>query len=194
LDNEDWLFFCDYRETISSGSDLEPREWRQEVGVKCADARRLGDGRGAWGGVLAGGVGLADTVPLGLGLGNAKVADGDAENAGEDVDVGLADGEGVGVGVGVGGGGIIFSQWCSGTLAPPISLTNASQRAWSFSKSGGPNGLSAVPGKTKYVTFRSLTGRLYGVDSPLICFAIRSDASPTLSFGPMSPTIAGYTA
>ena len=59
---------------------------------------------------MAGGVGLADTVPLGLGLGNAKVADGDAGDAGEDVAVGLANEEGVGGGVGVGGGGIIFSQ------------------------------------------------------------------------------------
>src|SRR5205823_10430465 len=99
------------------------KSWRESGGC-----RRLGDGRGAWLGLLAGGVGLADTVPLGLGLGNAKVGDGDAEDAGEGVVVGLADGEGVGVGVGVGGGGIIFSQWCNGTLAPPISLTNASQR------------------------------------------------------------------
>jgi len=59
---------------------------------------------------LAGGVGLADTVPLGLGLGNAKVADGDAEDPGGDVEDGVTDGKGVGVGVGVGGGGIIFSQ------------------------------------------------------------------------------------
>ncbi len=51
--------------------------------------------------------------------------------------------------------------------------------------------MSAVPGKIKYVTFNSLTGRLYGVDCGLISLAIRNEASPTLSFGPMSPTIAG---
>ena len=109
------------------------------------------------GGVSAG---LGDAVPLGLEAGNANVADGDADNEGEFVDVGVANGEGLGVGVGVGGGEIMFSQWCSGTVAPPISSTSFWQRAWSFSRSGGPNGLSAVPGNTKYVTFRSLTGRL----------------------------------
>jgi hypothetical protein len=40
----------------------------------------------------------------------------------------LEDGEGLGVGLGV-GEGMIFSQRCSGTLAPPISLTSVSQRA-----------------------------------------------------------------
>src|SRR5207247_5254783 len=81
--------------------------------------------------------GVGDAAPPGLEGGNANVADGDA------------DGEGLGVGVGVGGGGIMFSQWCSGTVAPPISSTSFWQRAWSFSRSGGPNGLSAVPGNTK---------------------------------------------
>jgi hypothetical protein len=33
-------------------------------------------------------------------------------------------------------------------LAPPISFTSASQRACSFSKSGGPHDESAVPLKT----------------------------------------------
>ena len=87
----------------------------------------------------------------GLGIGKANVAEGEADGAldvpgdGDDVDVG----EGVGVGVGVGGGGIIFSQWCNGTVAPPISFTNVSHFACSFSKSGGPKGGSAVPGKIR---------------------------------------------
>jgi hypothetical protein len=37
----------------------------------------------------------------------------------------VADDVALGEGVGVGGGGIIFSQWCSGALAPPISSTSA---------------------------------------------------------------------
>ena len=56
------------------------------------------------------------------------------------------DGEGLGVGLGV-GEGIMFSQRCNGTLAPPISFTSVSHRAWILSKSGGPNGFSAVPGE-----------------------------------------------
>ena len=76
------------------------------------------------GGVSAG---LGDTVPLGLEAGNANVADGDADSEGEFVDVGVANGEGLGVGVG--GGGIMFSQWCSGTVAPPISFTSVWERA-----------------------------------------------------------------
>lgn len=40
----------------------------------------------------------------------------------------LEDGEGLGVGLGV-DEGMIFSQRCSSTLAPPISLTSVSQRA-----------------------------------------------------------------
>ena len=100
-------------------------------------------------------------------IGNANVAAGDADGAdalaaGDIVDVGVDEGEGVGVGVGVGvgGGGMMFIQWCSGTVAPPISSTSFWQRTWSLSKSGGPKGVSAVPGKIKYVTLRSLTGRL----------------------------------
>src|SRR6266404_4561408 len=90
---------------------------------------------------------------VGLEIGNANVALGDA--AGEPVDP--EDDVDVGLGVGV---GIIFSQWCSGTLAPPTSSTSFWQMLCSFSKSGGPNCASPVPGKIRYVTFRSLTGRL----------------------------------
>src|SRR6476646_729520 len=73
---------------------------------------------------------------------NAKVGDG--EGVPDAVDEG--DGEGLGVGLGV-GEGIMFCQRCNGTLAPPISFTRVSQRALILSKSGGPNGFSAVPGK-----------------------------------------------
>ena len=67
-----------------------------------------------------------------MGIGNANVAEGDADGVvdtpgdGDGVDVGEGDGVGVGLGVGVGGGGMIFSQWCNGTVAPPISFTNVS--------------------------------------------------------------------
>jgi len=65
---------------------------------------------------------------VGLEIGNANVAEGDAAGGlaglGEDVDVGDGETVGVGEGVGVGGGGIILSQRCSWTVAPPISSTN----------------------------------------------------------------------
>ena len=70
-------------------------------------------------------VGGAAAVPPALGVGNANVADGDVEGVADAV----GDGDGEGLGVGVGRGGMMSSQWCSGTLAPPISLTSASQRA-----------------------------------------------------------------
>src|SRR5687768_2617337 len=89
---------------------------------------------------------------VGVTSGNANVEVGDAPGAagvpegdGDTTGVGL----GVGVGVGLGNGGIIFSQRCNGTPAPPISFTNSSQRVWIFSRSGGPNGVSAVPGNTR---------------------------------------------
>ena len=88
----------------------------------------------------------ADSVAAGLETRNAKVGDGDGEGVPEAVEEG--DGDGLGVGLGV-GEGIIFSQRCNGTLAPPISFTSVSQRAWILSKSGGPNGFSAVPGKMR---------------------------------------------
>ena len=79
---------------------------------------------------------------LGLATGKAKVAPGDAAGvvdmpgavgAGVGlaviVDVGVAEAGGLGVGVGVGGGGIMFSQWCNGAAAPPISSTRVWQRA-----------------------------------------------------------------
>ena len=89
------------------------------------------------------------------GIGKAKVADGTA--VGETEGVGVREGVGVGDGVGV---GMILLQRCSGTVAPPTAFTNSSQRFCSFSKSGGPQRASAVPGKIRYVTLRSLTGRL----------------------------------
>jgi len=86
---------------------------------------------------------------VGVGIGKANVADDEeADDPGgtDAAGVGLA---GVGVGVGLGSGGIIFSQWWSGTVAPPISFTKVSQRPCNFSRSGGPKGDSAVPGKIR---------------------------------------------
>ena len=80
----------------------------------------------------------------GLETRNANVGAGEGDGVPDAVDEG--DGEGLGVGLGV-GEGTIFSQRCNDTLAPPISFTSVSQRAWILSKSGGPNGFSAVPGK-----------------------------------------------
>ena len=92
-----------------------------------------------------------DSFETGLENRNANVAAGDGEGVADPATEGdgvtLGDGVALGVGPGVGEGGIIFSHLCKGTLAPPISLISASQRAWIFSKSGGPNGFSAVPGK-----------------------------------------------
>jgi hypothetical protein len=86
-------------------------------------------------------------TPVGTGAGNVKCERRRrvTEKAFPDA-VDEGDGEGLGVGLGV-GEGIMFSQRCNGTLAPPISFTSVSQRAWILSKSGGPNGFSAVPGK-----------------------------------------------
>ncbi len=84
---------------------------------------------------LCAGDGLSNGGGLRLGSGNANVADGEADGIsdvpgeGDDVDVGLGDGDGLGVGVGVGSGGMMFVQWYSGTVAPPISSTNFWQRA-----------------------------------------------------------------
>ena len=64
-----------------------------------------------------------------LGIGNANVAEGEADGVVDVPGDGEAEGVGVGVGVGVGGGGMMFSQWCSGTVAPPISFTNVSHFA-----------------------------------------------------------------
>jgi len=91
-----------------------------------------------------------EAVSAGVETRNAKVGDGAGKGVPEGVDEGdggpLEDGEGLGVGLGV-GEGTMFSQRCNGTLAPPISFTSVSHRAWILSKSGGPNGFSAVPGK-----------------------------------------------
>ena len=78
---------------------------------------------------------------VGLLRGKANVAEaegvdatdgtGEVVSTGPGLDVAPAVGEvdGDGVGVGVGGGGIIFSQWCSGTVELPISSTSFWQRA-----------------------------------------------------------------
>lgn len=105
----------------------------------------MGLGLTAATGELAGvGVEPADAVAAGLETRNANVGAGEGEGVPDAVDDG--DGEGLGVGLGV-GEGMMFSQRCNGTLAPPISFTSISQRVWILSKSGGPNGFSAVPGK-----------------------------------------------
>ena len=81
-----------------------------------------------------------DAVSAGVDTGNAKLGACDRDGVPDAV------GEGLGVGLGV-GEGIMLAQRCNGTLAPPISFSNVSLRAWILSKSGGPNGFSAVPGK-----------------------------------------------
>ena len=72
-------------------------------------------------------------VPAELGTGNANVGDGETDPVGDTPGEGDAsvpgDTVGLDTGLGVGEGGMIFSQWCNGTLAPPISLTSVSQRA-----------------------------------------------------------------
>jgi len=62
-----------------------------------------------------------DAVATGLERPNANVAAGDGEGIADPVTEGEGVGLGDGVGLGVGEGGIIFSQLCKGTLAPPIS-------------------------------------------------------------------------
>jgi len=72
-------------------------------------------------------------VAAGLGMGNANVGDAEVEGPAQTLDEGdavaLGVARGLDTGLGVGEGGMIFSQRCSGTLAPPISLTSVSQRA-----------------------------------------------------------------
>ena len=76
---------------------------------------------------------LSGVVAPGPGTGNANFGDGEAETVANTLDdgdaVALDDTRGLDTGLGVGEGGMIFSQRCSGTLAPPISLTSVSQRA-----------------------------------------------------------------
>ena len=109
-----------------------------------------------------------ETLQDGCGSGAGEfLADGPGE-AGEP-------GDGVGDGVSVGeaapgeealsrgeGDGLarMSSHAQSSPVYPPISFSRAAQRSWSFCKSGGPAGSSAEPGKTIYVIFRSLAGRL----------------------------------
>ena len=76
---------------------------------------------------------LGVAVATGLGMGNANAGEGEveipADILGEEDAVPLGDARGLYTGLGVGEGGMIFSQRCNGTLAPPISLTSVSQRA-----------------------------------------------------------------
>jgi hypothetical protein len=85
------------------------------------------------GGLVGLGVESGGVVATGLGTGKANVGDGGTEAVADTLDEGdavaLGDARGLDSGLGIGEGGIIFSQRCSGTLAPPISLTSVSQRA-----------------------------------------------------------------
>lgn len=94
------------------------------------------------------GVDSGEADGVGDGVGKAKVGEtiGVGDSLGEGVAVGLSEGVGLGVGVGV---GMRLAQRYNGVLAPPSSWTSFSQRACIFSKSGGPNGVSAVPGKIR---------------------------------------------
>ena len=87
----------------------------------------------AAGEVVGASVELAGVVANGLGIGNANVGDSEPEAVADTLDEGdavaLGDARGLDTGLGVGEGGMIFSQRCRGTLAPPISLTSVSQRA-----------------------------------------------------------------
>ena len=79
------------------------------------------------------GVESGEVVANGLGIGNANVGDAESEAVADTLNEGdavaLGDARGLDTGLGVGEGGMMFSQRCSGTLAPPISLTSVSQRA-----------------------------------------------------------------
>ena len=76
---------------------------------------------------------LGVAVVTGLGIGNANAGEGGvetpADTLGEEGAVPLGVAMGLDTALGVGEGGMIFSQRCSGTLAPPISLTSVSHRA-----------------------------------------------------------------
>ena len=89
--------------------------------------------RVAAGELVGASVELGGVVTTELGTGNANVGDGEEETVADTLDEGdavaLGDARGLDTGLGVGEGGMIFSQRCSGTLAPPISLTSVSQRA-----------------------------------------------------------------
>jgi hypothetical protein len=89
--------------------------------------------RFAAGELVGASVELGVVVTTGLGMGNANVGDCEPEAVGDILDEGdavaLGVARGLDTGLGVGEGGTIFSQRCSGTLAPPISLTSVSQRA-----------------------------------------------------------------
>ena len=89
--------------------------------------------RVAAGELVGASVELDGVVATGLGTGNANVGDVEAETVADTLDEGgavvLGDSRGLDTGLGVGEGGMIFSQRCSGTLAPPISLTSVSERA-----------------------------------------------------------------
>jgi hypothetical protein len=89
--------------------------------------------RVAAGDLVGSSVELGGVVATGLEIGNANVGDAEAEAVADILDEGdavaLGDTMGLDTGLGVGEGGMMFSQRCSGTLAPPISLTSVSQRA-----------------------------------------------------------------
>ena len=136
-------------------------------------------GTGA-GGFLADGPGEAD-----------ELADGAGDGAGELTPLTPADPAGVIVGEAVprkaalscgAGDGLarMSSHVQSSPAYPPISFSKAAQRSCSFCKSGGRGGSSAEPGKTIYVIFRSLAGRLYGFDRGSSSLQIRNEASPIL--------------
>ena len=76
---------------------------------------------------------LGGVVAPGPGTEKANFGDGEAETVADTLDdkdaVALGDARGLDTGLGVGEGGMIFSQRCSGTLAPPSSLTSVSERA-----------------------------------------------------------------
>ena len=96
------------------------------------------------------GVNSGERDGVSLGVGKAKVGEatgvGDSLGEGVDVRLGVALKVGLGVGVGV---GMMSAQRYNSVLAPPSSWTSFSQRARILSKSGGPKGVSAVPGKIR---------------------------------------------
>jgi hypothetical protein len=113
------------------------------------------------------GLDLAGTGVVGEGVPGTGVGELDEAGAG--------DGGGSG-----GGGGVRSGHEKTSPVVPPSSSRNIVHRSRHFGRSGTPNGLSAVPGKTMYVTFRSLTGRLMELDRLLMALQMRMDASPIL--------------
>ena len=127
-----------------------PKEWgprNPRKDARCLSIETLQDGCGSGAGAFLGdGPGEAEEPGDGVGDG---VSVGEAA-PGEEA---LSRGEGDGL-------ARMSSHAQSSPVYPPISFSRAAQRSWSFCKSGGPGGSSAEPGKTIYVIFRSLAGRL----------------------------------